>query len=111
MKGMWEILVPTKRNDGRPIRTRFHRVWDGKVESISGGLSVMHPLKGTWRSPDGVIYKERMIPVRIIATEQEIDKIIDMTIIYYEQEAVLAYRVADMVLLKTKAELKPKGKK
>ena len=24
VKGLWEILVSTKRNDGRPIHTRFH---------------------------------------------------------------------------------------
>lgn len=111
MKGMWEILVPTKRNDGRPFRTRYHRVWDAKVREISGGLTLMPVVKGQWMDGNVLYHNERMIPVRIIATEQEIDKIIDMTIIYYEQEAVLAYRVADMVLLKTKAELKPKGKK
>lgn len=41
-----------------------------------------------------------MIPVRIIATREEIEKIIDVTIVYYGQDAVLAYRVADEVILK-----------
>lgn len=31
----WEILVPTQTNEGKPIRTRFHRVWDDKVEVIT----------------------------------------------------------------------------
>lgn len=108
MKGMWEILVPTKRNDGRPFRTRYHRVWDAKVREVSGGLTLMPVAKGQWEDGGVLYHNERVIPVRIIATEQEIDKIIDMTIVYYEQEAVLAYRVADRVILKHKSELKKK---
>lgn len=100
MRGMWEILVPTIRNDGRPIRTRFHRVWDEKVKAISGGMTILTPAKGKWVNPDGVEFHERMIPVRLIATREEIDRVVDLTIAYYEQEAVLAYKISDEVILK-----------
>lgn len=109
-KAMWEILVPTMRNDGRPIKTRFHRVWDEKVRAISDGLTIMPPSKGQWKSPNGKLFVERMIPVRIVATEEEIDKIIDMTIEYYEQEAVLAYKLSDVVKLKYHPDHEPKAK-
>lgn len=99
-KEMWEILVPTIRNDGRPIRTRFHRVWDQKVYAITGGLTIMMPSRGKWVSPTGKLFEERMIPVRIVATRSQIDKIVDMTIKYYEQLAVLAYKIADEVILR-----------
>lgn len=105
MKGMWEILVPCKRNDGRPIHTRFHRVWDAKVREISGGLTILPVVKGQWLNGAVLYHNERMIPVRIIATREEIEKIIDMTLVYYDQEAVLAYKVADEVVLKTIAEV------
>lgn len=98
-KNLWEILVPTMRNDGRPIRTRFHRVWDEKIRKISGGLTIMNVAKGQWVSPTNETFVERMIPVRIIATEAEIDEIINMTMSYYEQEAILAYRISDCVKL------------
>lgn len=97
---MWEILVPTTRNDGRPIRTRFHRVWDEKVRAISGGLTVLTPAVGQWVNPDGHLFKERMIPVRIMCSREDIETIIDMTIEYYEQEAVLAYCVSSECVLK-----------
>jgi hypothetical protein len=100
-KSMWEILVPTMRNDGRPIRTRFHKVWDDKVRSISGGLTVMPVARGQWLFKEK-LFEERMIPVRIIATRSEIDSIIDMTMKYYEQLAVLAYKVSDEVILRHK---------
>lgn len=102
MKQLWEILVPTVRNDGRPIRTRFHRVWDKKVYTITNGLTIMNPSKGKWVSPDGKLFEERMIPVRIVATREEMDRIVDMTIDYYEQLAVLAYRVSEEVILRHK---------
>lgn len=96
---MWELLVPTVRNDGRPIRVRFHRVWDAKVREISGGLTIMPVARGQWVS-ENKLFKERMIPVRIIATRAEILEIIDMTKKYYEQIAVLAYKLSDDVILR-----------
>lgn len=109
-KNLWEILVPTVRNDGRPFRTRYHRVWDAKVREVSGGLTLLPVVKGQWLDGNVLYHNERMIPVRIIATREEIEKIIDMTIVYYEQEAVLAYRVAEEVILRNKSELKEKKK-
>lgn len=99
---LWEILVPTVRNDGRPIRTRFHRVWDEKVRVISNGLTIMAPSKGQWISPTGQLFLERMIPVRILATKEQIITIIDLTLEYYEQEAVLCYAISDEVILRHK---------
>ena len=99
IQSLWEILIPTVRPDGRPIRTRFHRVWDAKVVAISGGLTIMQPSKGQWVHKDE-LFKERMIPVRLIATRKQMDKIIDMTMIYYEQLAVLAYKISEEVILK-----------
>ena len=101
-KEVWEILVPCTKPDGRPNRTRFHRVWDGKVREITGGLTVCTPAKGQWISPNGVTISERMIPVRLVCTREQIEKIIELTIDYYEQEAVLAYKISDVVILKTK---------
>lgn len=98
-RALWEILVPTVRNDGRPFRLRYHRVWDDRIKEVSGGLTVVSPVKGTWVSEDGDEYKERMIPVRILATREEMVKIAEMTKEYYEQEAVLAYKIADDVIM------------
>jgi hypothetical protein len=101
VKKVWEIYVPTIRKNGKPIRTRFHRVWDKKVMSVSGGLSIHRPSVGNWISPDGKIYNEKMIPVRIVATNEEILKIIDITLEHYEdEEAVLCYRISEEVIMK-----------
>jgi len=56
--------------------------------------------KGQWISPDGDLFMERMIPVRIIASREQMDAIIDMTMKYYDQLAILAYKVSDEVILK-----------
>lgn len=94
---LWEILVPTIRNDGRPIRTRFHRVWDEKVRTIAGGLTIFHPVKGQWIAECGTMFKERMIPVRIACDESQMLAIADFTAKYYEQLAVMFYKVSDDV--------------
>jgi len=98
-KDMWEILVPTIRQDGRPFHLRYHKKWDEMVRSISGGLTILTPVKGQWIFEDK-LFNERMIPVRIISTRAEILEIVAMTKKYYEQIAVLAYRLSDDVILR-----------
>lgn len=106
MKKVWEIMVPTSNNNGKPFRTRYHRIWDKKVRDITGGLTIFKPVIGNWVSPDKILYVERMIPVRIIATNEEIDEIIKFTMKYYEQEAILAYVISIEVKLVHKNDLK-----
>ena len=102
---MWEILVPTVSNEGKPFRTRYHRVWDERVKEVSGGLTILTPTKGKWVSPCGKEFHERMIPVRIICTREEIEMIINFTMFYYDQEAILAYKISDEVILKHRKDI------
>lgn len=102
-KYLWEILVPTMKRVvvGHPyFTTRYHRVWDAKVRAITGGLTIMAPVKGEWVSEDQELFRERMIPVRIVATRPQINEIIEMTLVYYDQLAVLCYKLSDEVILK-----------
>ena len=92
---LWEILVPTVRNDGRPFRLRYHKVWDEKIKEISGGMTVVKPVVGTWVSDDGDEYRERMIPVRVMCSTEEMFLIAEMTKKYYDQLAVMVYKVSD----------------
>lgn len=96
----WEILVPTQTNEGKGIRTRFHRVWDDKVRTITGGLTIIPPIKGQWISGEGELFKERMIPVRLACTREQIEKIADMTADYYNQKAIIFYLISDNITIK-----------
>lgn len=100
----WEILVPTQSNEGKPFRTRFHKVWDKKVRNITGGLTIIHPIKGQWISSEGELFSERMIPVRIACSESQIDLISDITAKYYNQKAILYYLITDRVIIKKYSE-------
>lgn len=102
-KCMWEILVPTERRSepGKHYRTRYHRVWDAKVRAITGGLTIMAPTRGQWVNPStGELSNERMIPVRIVATREEIEIVAELTLVYYDQLAVLCYKISDEVIVK-----------
>lgn len=99
---LWEILVPTVIN-GKPIRTRYHRVWDHKVHDIAGGMTILRPVKGAWISPTNEKHEERMIPVRIMCDEKTIKEIALYTLDYYKQEAVMYYLISEKsVILKRK---------
>ena len=103
MKEMWEILVPASKGKDK-FSYNFHKEWDEKVTKISGGLTVMKAAKGEWISPSGKLHKDRMIPIRISCTRKDINKIIDITLEHYDQEAVLAYRIATEVILRHRNE-------
>lgn len=97
---LYEILVPTKNNEGKPFRTRYHRVWDSKVRAMTGGLTLVPPVKGEWISAEGELFRERMIPVRIACTPEQIEQIADMTAKYYNQLAIMYYLISKEVIIK-----------
>lgn len=128
-KRLYELLVPTEKRvktprpkpgpgdfgDGYPgelarwqkrnsYTTRYHRAWDEKVRVITGGLTVLQPAKGQWTSEYGSVFRERMIPVRIMATPEQMEKIVDMTLDYYDQLAVLYYEVSNNVKIRRRCD-------
>lgn len=96
---LWEVLVPTIMG-GKPIRTKYHREWDKKVRALSGGLTILTPAKGNWVAPDGELFIERMIPVRIMCSELQMIRISDFTANYYKQQAVMYYVVSEKVFIR-----------
>lgn len=99
---LWEILVPRCTNDGIEYRLEHHHEWDEKVRGLTGGITIMKPVKGQWINPDKKLFIEEMIPVRIYCTDYDIEKIIDYTLEHYDQEAILAYETSSRVRLKHK---------
>lgn len=91
-------MVPCQYNDGKPVRTRHHQEWDKYVRKFTGGLTVYQPAVGQWVHKDQV-YHERMIPVRIACTENQLRLIARFTMRHYKQLAVFAYVVSEKVFI------------
>lgn len=96
---LWEILVPTADNEGKPFRTRYHKVWDAKVKKLTGGLTILSVAKGEWVNDMGTTYEDRLIPVRVACTREVLDEILPMTKDYYRQEAIFAFKVSEEVII------------
>ncbi len=102
---LFEILVPTKYgHNGKPISTKHHKNWDKYVRNISGGLTILTPGKGQWISKDE-LYEERVIPVRIMCTTEQMDKIVAFSFTHYRQIAIMYYVLSDECFI----TLNPKG--
>ncbi len=99
---LWEILVPRYSNAGREYPLGHHHQWDAKIREISGGITILRTAKGHWISPEGKLFADEMIPARVYCSELEIERIVDETLLHYEQEAVLAYEISSKVKLKHK---------
>jgi hypothetical protein len=101
-KLMWEVYVPTMMN-GKPIKTKYHKEWDKVVREIAGGLSIAAPVKGQYLGEeDEEVQEERIIPVRIACSSNEIQDILRFTLQHYNQEAVLCHKVSDEAIIVTK---------
>jgi hypothetical protein len=101
---MWEILVPASNNKDQKFTYEHHKEWDDFVKKTTGGVTIMKTAKGQWVSPTGKLYIDRMIPCRIVCTEEQMSEIVDFTIDHYNQEAVLAYKISSNVILRYKNE-------
>lgn len=95
IKILWLIYVPTHFNNHTKIEMEYHKIWDRFVEKLTGGLSIDSPILGIWRDKDGVIYEEKMIPIQISCTEEQIEQIVDFTATHYQQKAITKYKISD----------------
>lgn len=103
---LYEILVPTIYGDTmKPIRTKHHKRWDDRVKKITGGLTIMHPAKGVWVH-QGQDFIERVIPVRVECTHEQVYQIAAITAQHYRQKAVMFYRISTDSHIMTAEELK-----
>ena len=97
---LWEILVPTIDRQKTEYIKGFHKKWDAKVRAITGGLTIRPVKKGQWVHPESKnLSAERMIPVKIAATQEQMLYICKMTAEYYDQEVIMAYRISDRVIM------------
>lgn len=95
MPKLFEVLVPTKYGDTiKPVSTKHHKNWDAVVRKISGGLTILKPGKGQWVFEQS-LWEERIIPVRIMCSENQIKQIVNFTIKHYRQKAVMYYVVSE----------------
>jgi len=106
-KSLWQIFVPVADNNGNEFKILKHKEWDYKVKDIAGGLTINKRSRGIWQSPmTGKMFEEKMIPVSILCTYDEIEKIILMTLNHYGQQAVMCYEISDKIMI---AERMPNG--
>ena len=102
-KKLYEILVPAGTEEGNELPLGYHKEWDDYVTSLCGGLTILRSTKGRWIDHrDGQEFSEKMIPVRVYCTRDQLDEIIDFTMEHYVQRAVLAYCVSEEVILRHK---------
>jgi hypothetical protein len=82
----------------KPIRTRHHKKWDERIQAISGGMTILSSARGKWTF-QGVEYPEKVIPVRIMCSEAQMKRIVQITIEHYRQKAVMYYVLSNQVFV------------
>ncbi len=101
---LWEILVPTRHPNGDKTDIWFHKEWDDKVIRIAGGLTLFPTVRGAWGNLSEHGVYEEMIPVRIACSYGDMQTIMAITMKHYSQEAVMVYKISDVVVIMEKAD-------
>lgn len=94
---LYEILIPTIMNS-KPVRTKHHKNWDLFVQGLAGGLTLLKPISGKWLCPEGQLYEERVIPVRVACTPKQLEQILKFTIRHYVQKVIMTYKLSEEVI-------------
>lgn len=98
---LWEILVPTQFDDTKEeIAAGHHREWDRLAREVSGGLTMLRSATGQWVHL-GEVQQESVIPVRFIATREQMEEIAKFTARHYRQKVIMVYKISDEVLFMT----------
>lgn len=96
---MWEVLVPTHDNDGQKYPLEHHQQWDGFIQNLCGGQTLLKVARGRWVDrTSGKLYDETVIPVRIACTHEQLEQIGEFTLSHYNQIEVLTYLVSEQVI-------------
>lgn len=97
---LYEILVPTQFQDTRKlVSLKHHREWDDLVLSVAGGMTIIRAAAiGRWISLEK-LYEDRVIPIRIACTQNQIEFIARFTKEHYRQLAVMYYKISDDVII------------
>jgi hypothetical protein len=97
-KPMWEILIPAY-DDKEEFTIDHHKVFDGFVKEKAGGITILRGAKGEWISPEGELYKDKIIPCRICCSFGDIKSIMEFALEHYNQKTIMAYKISDHVLM------------
>lgn len=87
----FDVILKTCENNfdrGWIFTTKHHRIFYKFILNLSKGYSVLNELEGVWQNEKGTIYQEKMIPVRIACTDEQIKEIAEFAKAHYEQEAI-----------------------
>lgn len=82
------------------IAMSHHYEWDDYVRKVAGGVTIFRSAQGEWVEPEtNRRYSERMIPVQVACSREDMLKIATFTKEHYNQKKVFFYEVSNRVFI------------
>lgn len=101
----YEIQIPVKPNNSSEFifhtdeagkfTDLFHADFFYQVLSRTNGYSILPEVEGVWQPELGRICREKMIPVRIACTSEQIAEIAEFAKSHYDQEAIFVLELGE----------------
>jgi len=97
---MWEFLLPMINVARHRITFTEYLEWGNEVKKITTGLVLLPFENASWCDSDGVLFKDGMVPVRVTCNKEHVQDIIELTLTYYQQPAIMAYKISDTCVVR-----------
>ena len=91
MTKLWEMLVPAQDGNA-PIPLSKHKKLDQEIRKVSEGMTLFGSVTGEWKDK-----RERMIPVRFMATYPKAVDIAHFAKTHYSQEEIMLYEISNNI--------------
>ena len=73
--------------------------------SLVGGMTIFASGRGRWKDSSGKECTEKIIPVRIMCSKKQMEKIVKFTMLHYRQQAVMFYEVTEKVKIVSRKDI------
>lgn len=104
MNSLYEILIPVYYNDGDAIPSKVITEWTDFTIKLAGGLTRFPEVIGSWRSQNGKVYTEYMVPFRVACKKEDMEKLAELALRLFKQEAIMITEVSNNVIFRSKAD-------
>ena len=94
---LWCVYLPKVSNEGVVFGPHNYTEIMNSIQQLSGGYTIFPSANGVWRSTEGKMYSDEIIPVYFMATEEQAHDVASLAAKQLEQEAVMIFVVSNHV--------------
>jgi hypothetical protein len=99
---LWEIFIPKNHNKEMIYGVSHHREWNRKVTKETNVILLSSSSYKEKSCPtiEEPFFSEEMLLLRVYCTQEELDRILDITVDHYDRDKIIAFKISENMIVK-----------